>query len=174
LFYTGCGSRQTPQEILGLMTELASKLEEGGWTLRSGHAEGADWAFETGVRKRAEIYLPWPSFNADLELPDRGRIPPKRTEPQPEAYAIAAEFHPVWNALTRGAKALHARNVHQILGNDVTDPVLSEFVVGWTLHGRGRGGTGQAFRMARHFEIPTFDLARIVDAHRLRTYIDFK
>ena len=36
--YTGIGSRETPEEILEFMKEIASKLEELGWICRSGGA----------------------------------------------------------------------------------------------------------------------------------------
>lgn len=45
MFYTGIGSRQTPPEILKMMTKIATQLESKGWVLRSGGAEGADEAF---------------------------------------------------------------------------------------------------------------------------------
>lgn len=61
IFYTGVGNRDTPHEYLEKMTALASLLEKEGCILRSGGAEGADTAFENGVRSlyNKEIYLPW-------------------------------------------------------------------------------------------------------------------
>ena len=50
IFYTGVGNRDTPHEYLEKMTVLASLLEKEGCILRSGGAEGADTAFENGVR----------------------------------------------------------------------------------------------------------------------------
>lgn len=47
--YTGVGSRSTPQDIMKMMSALASKLEVEGWVLRSGAADGADTGFENGV-----------------------------------------------------------------------------------------------------------------------------
>ena len=49
-YYTGIGSRETPNEILDRMTRLGSWFSELDWVLRSGGAEGADRAFERGVR----------------------------------------------------------------------------------------------------------------------------
>ena len=65
IFYTGVGNRDTPHEYLEKMTALASLLEKEGCILRSGGAEGADTAFENGVRSlyNKEIYLPWTFFN---------------------------------------------------------------------------------------------------------------
>lgn len=50
--YTGVGSRETPREVLGQMTEVADELAGLDWTLRSGNAVGADMAFERGAPVR--------------------------------------------------------------------------------------------------------------------------
>jgi len=153
--YTGIGSRQTPLGILKVMQMLGLKLAEQEWILRSGAAPGADSAFERGARlgltqngaSRPEIYLPWEGFEG------REKKYVARTEPQHEAFSIAEEFHPNWQYLSQGAKKLHARNVHQILGFDVTNPELSKFVVCWTPDGKGKAGTGQALRIAKAYGI---------------------
>lgn len=65
--YAGVGSRETPHEILALMTDVAKILGQHGWTLRSGGARGADTAFEDGAKGfKREIYLPWRGFNGHL------------------------------------------------------------------------------------------------------------
>lgn len=172
--YTGIGSRQTPDDILRIMRCVGQDLGYLGWTLRSGCAEGADSAFEAGAwdaRLRQgvpqpELYLPWPSFREG----EREMISARSAtldQPQAEAFDIAAQFHPAWDGLKRGAKMLHARNVHQILGPDVTHPVLSRFVICWTPSGAGGGGTGQALRIAQHYDVPIFDLARADDLDRV-------
>jgi hypothetical protein len=168
-YYTGIGSRETPQDILELMEWVAHRLYVMGYTLRSGGAPGADQAFERGlseadedrdkIQAHAEIYLPWKSFEAD----SRTWIKPKREFPQEEAYELGKKYHPGWKFLTYGAMKLHARNIHQILGYDVTNPEPSEFLVCWTAGGTGGGGTGQAIRVADDFIIPIFDLANEED-----------
>lgn len=153
--YAGIGSRETPEPILVVMRNLAATLLMRGFTLRTGCAPGADQAF--AQHGSGEWYLPWPEFErrwvkkhaGDAVIYDRAT---------PAAYEIAAEHHPVWHKLSRGAQALHARNSHQILGHDIDNPVLSRFVVCWTKGGGGQGGTGQALRLAQHFEVPVFDL----------------
>ena len=164
--YTGVGSRRTPREICGLMTLLGYHLAIDGWTLRSGCASGADTSFEVGALNamfhegvsRPELYTPWAGFE------DRKPSHCYRESPQKEAYLIAAEHHPGWDHLTSGAKSLHARNVHQVLGYDVTDPQLSNFLLAWTPDGKGEGGTGQALRIANHYGVKEiYDLGK--DAH---------
>lgn len=162
-WYAGIGSRETPSGVIEMMRALGYNLAARGWCLRSGCAEGADSAFEDGAfdayfadgnRPRPELYLPWARFEG------RRSILVKRNEPQAEAFAVAEHFHPAWGRLTAGARCLHARNVHQVLGYDVTVPLLSSFVVCWTPGGAGGGGTGQALRIAAHYNVVVYDLAR--------------
>ena len=158
--YTGIGSRSTPNKILRQMEQIAVRMREIGWMLRSGHAPGADQAFERGAFGQAQIFKPWASF--EHEVPVLGA--PFHT-PTHEAYVIAAEFHPRWKFLTRGAKMLHARNSHQILGPFLNDPV--KFVVCWTPDGKASGGTGQAMRIAESEGIPIYNL---FDLERTREF----
>lgn len=156
-FYTGIGSRETPEDILLYMRQAASSLASDGWTLRSGGADGADSAFEEGAKESArfhnelpkmEIYLPWKNFNKN---------PSPLFEPTKEALELASQFHPAWWNCSYGAKRLHARNGHQVLGLDLKTP--SEFVVCWTKAALFQGGTAQAMRIATHHKIPIYNLA---------------
>lgn len=148
--YAGIGSRETPEPILDYMRRAARRLGDLGWVLRSGGAGGADSAFESGLREShpREIWLPWPGFS--------GRS--GSLLPSPEAFTLAATFHPAWDKLSRGGTALHARNCHQILGGSLDQPV--RMVLCWTKEGKGSGGTGQALRIAKHHSIPIFDLGK--------------
>lgn len=145
-YYTGIGSRQTPPRILEEMTKLAREFRERGWTLRSGGAAGADAAFERGAGAK-EIYLPWRGFNGNSS---------ELWPPSEEAFQRAQRFHPAWYRCSDGAKKLHARNAHQVLGLDLNTP--SKVVVCWTLDGNLVGGTAQALRIAEHYGIPVFNL----------------
>ena len=145
-YYAGIGSRETPQEFLEFFTKLAKFLYSKGYTLRSGGANGSDRAFEIGAKNKKEIYLPWVGFNGNSS---------KLVVKDVRAFKIASKYHPRWNYLSQGAKLLQARNSHQILGWDLNTP--SDFVICWTKGGKGQGGTGQALRLARGYNIPIFD-----------------
>lgn len=148
--YAGIGSRRTPAGVLDTMARIAGFLARRGFVLRSGGAEGADLAFERGADAAGgdkAIYLPFPAFNAN---------PSPLHTPSAPAMALAERFHPAWHRCSPAARKLHARNGHQILGDDLASPV--DFVVCWTEGGRGEGGTGQALRIARAFGIAVFDL----------------
>lgn len=165
-YYTGIGSRSTPSDICELMTQIARSFAGAGLILRSGHAEGADQAFELGAQGKAEIYLPWNGFNNLDDGEWIGDGPIVFSNPWQKAYDIAAIFHPAWKRCGTGARSLHARNVHQVLGRDLDHPILSSGVVCWTpdgsLDGQGPrcGGTGQALRIASAYGVHVTNLAR--------------
>lgn len=155
-YYAGIGSRETPEDVQDLMAAIAVVAARQGMILRSGAAEGADSAFEKGadaIRGPKEIFLPWNNFN--------GRHGGERWVEVgvcERSLEIAKEYHPNWSALREGGRKLMARNVYQILGSDLQSPV--ELVICWTKNGNGRGGTGQALRIARDMNIPIHDLGK--------------
>lgn len=163
--YSGIGSRETPQDVCDDMTAVARVLEARGLTGRSGAADKADTAFEKGAMEtgdRFETYLPWASFDKrPAEMIGRKAKPilmDRATEAR--AREIASRFHPAWDALRRdgtpvltdGMKALHTRNVPQVLGKDLNTPVAA--VLCYTVDGEASGGTGQAMRMSASFGLP--------------------
>lgn len=164
--YAGIGSRTTPVEILDQITNIAAKLSEEGWTLRSGGAVGADNAFQLGAAYMGgskEIMLPWDGFNGQWQDNKSIYCPINQM-----SLELAEKFHPAWHHCTPAAKKLHARNCHQILGFDLRSPV--EMVICWTENAARQGGTGQALRIAEHYKIPIFDLADPTALDRLNEF----
>jgi hypothetical protein len=172
--YAGIGSRRTPPVVLELMVELGRLLAARGWTLRTGGAEGADTKFLSGALlwwpAGYELYLPWAGFS--------DQAPATLEEPTERALEIAARYHPRWALLNHGARMLHARNVHEILGADCAQPV--RMVICWTPdgsldgHGSDSGGTGGALRVAVG-EAPgaeIINLARDDHWNRLASFAD--
>ena len=160
--YAGIGSRQIPPNISTLMTEIGSFAAQQGYVLRSGGANGADSAFERGcdlVGGKKEICLPWSGFNKRWET--------YSTSPSYQADTLAATIHPTYNRLSVPAKKLIGRNMHQILGINLDDPV--EFVLCWTPDGcesiweysRKTGGTGSAISVAFQNLIPVYNLFHV-------------
>lgn len=149
MIYAGIGSRETPQEVLSEFKTLAIALAFKRLILRSGRAEGADSAFEDGCDEghgKKEIYLPWPRFNNSTST----------LIVQPgKAFEIAETYHPAWSRLPEGAKKLHARNSHQILGWELDTP--ADFIVCWTKGGKMIGGTSQALRLAKDHDVVIFN-----------------
>jgi len=152
IYYAGIGSRETPEEVLHYFTRLGAFFARKGFTLRSGGAQGADAFFEKGCDKGLglkEIYLPWKGFEGSKST---------LIVSNPKAFEIGEKFHPYWANLSDGAKKLQARNTHQVLGVDLGTP--GNFLICWTAGGKGRGGTGQAIRLAKNYNIPVFDAGR--------------
>ena len=181
--YTGVGSRETPPEILELMTKVARMLARGQWTLRTGGAVGADQAFELGWvhdlqnagKALAEIYLPWEGYEKhSRDMMFGCNILP--CEENPEKYLIAEEMaaavHPNWGACKQGARKLHTRNVYQVLGRNLKTP--SKFLLAWTKltkAGNPTGGTATAIRLAESYDIPCFNLAIPAHLARVQTWV---
>ena len=142
-FYTGVGSRNTPSDILAVMTTVANKLSRCGYVLRSGGATGADTAFARGSLQ-SEIYRP--------------------EHATPESLKLAASVHPAWNRCSEYAKKLHARNCFQVLGRNLDTP--SDFLLCWTpdgctgKHNRSisTGGTATAIVLAEQRKIRVYNL----------------
>lgn len=165
-FYAGIGSRETPYDVRCQMAIIGTELRKKGYTLRTGGADGADAAFLGVARGKVELYLPWPGFNGhsghskgivcgnDLTL-----------------RVIAKSHHPRWGALSDGAKKLMTRNVAQVLGLHPLISEMSEFVICWTPEGKGGGGTGQAIRIARAYDVPVYDLALEANREKVKELI---
>ena len=152
-YYCGVGPREIPEDVCERMTKLASILERKGWVLRSGGAKGADKAFEKGIKDRVnkkEIFL------GNCETPMWTNI-------------FTDFFHPNPPALTPNARNLMNRNALQILGLDGNSPV--EFIVCWTKNGKMVGGTAQAMRIAKYFNIPIYNFFREEDIDSLKKLI---
>lgn len=156
--YAGIGSRETPGEVLAEMATFAARMAARGWICRSGGADGADTAFEQAVPPEAmQLMLPWRGFNGR----QLGHVLGESAEQIKRAMQIAAAHHPAWGRCSLGARRLHARNVMQVLGPDLSSP--SEFIACWArghrLDAEGRvadvpGGTGMAVRIAATHGIP--------------------
>lgn len=157
MYYAGIGSRATPEDHRENFTNIAQSLEQVGFTLRSGGAEGADTAFAVGTNKR-EIYIPWWGFNQIRTKNDKTIITMDDVEPALlfQGRKLFEAYHPNPKACTPVAQILHIRNGFQVLGRDLATPV--KFVLCWTPDGKGGGGTGQAIRIAKGHNIPVFDM----------------
>ena len=183
--YAGVGNRRTPPAILGRMFAIAEDLARRGFVLRSGHADGADIAFERGAHAgAAEIFLPWPGFNSSIgPVSARHRY---YSSPSEAALRDWIRFHPNPAACLQAASKLHARNLHELMGYAYTlagrnfpPGAAGDFVVCWTPDGAERasqcsaatGGTGTVIRAADHFRVPVFNLARPGRADELQRFL---
>ncbi len=161
-YYAGIGSRETPKELEEDCKAIAVALGEAGLTLRSGGAIGADTYFEDGAEGfPMEIYLHKGDGEFSLDNMDDDIVK--------EAEAIARRFHKRHHTWSTNTKKLMTRNTFQVLGKDLKTP--SKFIVCWTEDGKASGGTGQAMRIAKHYNIPIFNLKNETDVLNLRDLI---
>lgn len=155
--YTGIGSRNTPIEIAILMTKIATYLERKGYTLRSGGANGADVAFEKGVKnsRNKEIYLPDIGFNKNTS---------NLCHVRPEAMCMSSYHHEYWKGFKDYTKKLMGRNAYQVLGYDLNMP--TDFIICYTQDGcehsdtrtMATGGTGLAISIGTQLNIKVYNL----------------
>jgi hypothetical protein len=147
----GIGSRETPPHILKEMFTIGDFCRSNKIYIRSGHAAGADSAFEEGAQEYCIAYLPWITFQSDTVSEAKRYTPTDQEFIALESHA--ALYHPAWNRLSSSVKKLMARNSAQILGKNLDRPVEC-----WTSDGEASGGTGQALRIAKALDIPIFNM----------------
>lgn len=169
LHYAGIGSRVTPNDVCRLMSRLSARLEQLGFILRSGGAVGADIAFEQGISdpRRMKIYRPYDEYGEeDLTLMAE-HIEMFHPKPWTLEGRRSTRGDGSWSSVRR----LMGRNTFQILGTTAEQRArvpASSFVICWTQDGAelpletsaSTGGTGQAIKIAAHYEVPVFNLAR--------------
>lgn len=172
-FYSGVGSRETPESMLLLMELIAELLCSLGFRGRSGAAPGADSAFRRGVRRSDqygdvgfEDYLPdHQMFNKE----EFGWVTPNQEErifdarmfdAYEESCQLALSARGSWNGLGRGGILLHSRNPMQVLGGSLKLP--SKFCIFYAKpkgkQGLVEGGTNTAVQVARKHDVPVFNL----------------
>jgi hypothetical protein len=174
--YAGIGSRRISASETATISSLASSLKDR-FTLYSGHAEGADQAFESGAGEESVVWLPFESFCTEVPIYGKSYVMGN----SPAGIQSAMRFHPRGKMLHLGARAMMSRNHHQIFGLPPGHPKVS-FVVCCAIQGcddetrdfllsrfgevDGRkmvessvhGGTGQAVRAASYFDIPVVNI----------------
>lgn len=143
---------------------LAFNSAKNGYCLRSGGAEGADLIAEKAYalamskgfanEKQIEIFHPWKSFGSKNPLYNLYKIP-KELGQEEILKEVLDPSHFQSLKKSRGAFALHKRNVNQILGENLDSSVSC--VICWTKSGKPEGGTATAIKLALNFNIPVYN-----------------
>lgn len=172
MYYTGIGSRETPEHVCNLMTKVAEKLSKSGWILRSGGAQGADKAFLDGCMGRTENYIPWRGFG------DFGGTIPNLDVNWSLLQNIANLNPLIYKPTTRsldkykGFWKLQARNVSQILGLNLDSPSKFCILYAPTTATGVIGGTNTAYQVAVQNNVPCFNLFIKDDYDRLSKFVE--
>ena len=153
--FAGIGNRDTPLFFADLLTKVGKRLSDDGYFWATGGSGRADEAC-MNVSVKGFVYPPWDRFNG---LRMRHALPKK-------AFDKAKEFCDHWDNMTRGPRALHARNMMIITGpyidvNDAVDLVICYTRDGCDSHAsrnKGTGGTGSAISYADSLGIPIVNL----------------
>lgn len=167
IYYAGIGSRKISVEEELYITGLAKRFSEQWFILYSGHADGADMAFEKGADPdKSVIWLPWNDFNGKL-YSKKAFVVGGRND-----RIDTLKYHPNYKSLSRGSKALMIRNSFQVLGDPPVYPMV-DFIVCCANEIRGEisGGTAQAIRLAKIYSIPYFNIRYIHNRNKLTEYI---
>jgi hypothetical protein len=157
--YAGIGSRDISSKELEVILRLSKKLSER-YICYSGNAPGADENWQRGSEGRCVIFLPWRDFNAE-SYPPSNSLAYFVVGNEPEGLESISKFHQNPQGLTRGGRALMARNYYQIMGYDKF-PRVSFVVCCADFNAKGSilGGTGQACRIAKSLKIPIFNIRK--------------
>jgi hypothetical protein len=162
-YYGGVGSRETPDPILLLFARIGRTLCDQGFGLSSGDAIGADYAFYVGARLSENfanvpqrIFLSRNGFQGRYEDRSKGFIDASRNEAHwQQAMGIAEQARGGFYNLTPGGIALHTRNVFQIMGEQLDEPVRAVYLYA-TPHptqDKVSGGTNTAYKIAKQCNI---------------------
>jgi hypothetical protein len=161
-FYTGIGSRETPLDVQSDLRNIAIRLAELSFTLRSGGARGADRAFQHGaesVHGETAIYRAKGKFKHMIPAwcfeEVKRHMPPDR---------------PPFDSMDEHTRKLLARNMLQVLGEDGESP--SEFLVCWTPAGLTDGGTGYALRCAVAHGVPNYNLRNPIEGVAFQGFLE--
>lgn len=146
------GSRNAPNHILDIATELGIKLAQQGREMWSGGAIGMDSAFEQGYIKSGRsdlmnIILPINGFNGKYDNSSNYSSVLGYDERLLQiADDMINEIHPHYNKLNGFSYFAHIGNCFQVLGKNLDTPTLECFLYA-PVDGNGvKGGTRKALR----------------------------
>lgn len=174
LKYGGVGSRDTPQDIQRIMSDLGCALCNVGYLGMSGEADGADFAFHEGARsspRYSEVgfaaFLPFNPMTVKRQpapvfedwahgIYDASQFP-NFDQANELAFRARGSFH----GLYEKGIALHTRNAYQVLSPTLQNPVRR--LICWaeptgSNSGRVRGGTNTAVQIALSHNVPVVNL----------------
>lgn len=179
MFYTGVGSREQSEKEAKRIIKVGAWLDRLGYSLRSGHAKGADHCFELGMLthtkclETSEIYLPSPGFNRGANDERVDYIVGSQLDNLDEAREILRTVMPWIDKVKGFALDAHTRNVYQVLGKDLDNP--SNLLVAcsdWDKPGISvKGGTRTAWALAKENSVPSFNIRYIDEWDKLVAWL---
>lgn len=175
MIYAGIGPRNTPERVRDFMTTLGAELERMGFILSSGDGIGADQAWAEEVKpENTRIFLA-----GTKPLVPHGIVP----DFEQDQWAFANEHfqkHRGGLSLTSQSayvQYLFMRNLNILVGANIYEPVLVDFVAYWydkDCPNGWAGGTGHTVSMARSPElnIPCFNINIVKEQEAMEEFIN--
>ena len=152
------GTGSQPIGPLRLMIHLGKLITEVGSVVQSGHADGADLAFEFGANlgdpRNMVVCLPWRSYNSQYSPGEAQVFVIGELLDSHQAYymAEAEKYHPAWKHLKQPVRLLMARNM--MIANEASCGLT------YLNHSRqGGGGSGHAYRALTARGVPVVDFS---------------
>lgn len=158
-FYVGCGSSNTPEEILRLMRGVAAVLARKGMKLRSSETGPADRAFIQGSGGERYCFIPFD----DPAKPTLWGIP-SEGQPGSPYYAFARKLNPGFMMLPKLERQWEIVANSLVYGSSGTD--IAKLLVCWTPDGAtcpaeftsDTGHVGRYLKAAHAAGVPVFNL----------------
>lgn len=139
------GSREPTAEQKRLARILIQHVLDKGAIVNTGGADGIDNLAMTMAQDKCQVYLPWWSYNQE-KIPASAKKVVYSPVTHNKWNKSVNKFHPNPHILTRGSRALHARNFGIIEAADL--------VIAFPSLKPGGGGTGQGIRIAQYLKKP--------------------
>lgn len=155
IYFAGIGSRDITNSDISKINQIKTFLLENvdNVTIISSNADGSDIEWQRNFNHYS--ILPWNNFNFQSFKPDNYYT---LNDLDFEAYTSVNDYHPNPEVLTTGAIKLMARNYLQIYPPIKKDGVNFVIYIADESQGKVMGGTGQAVRIAKSNNIPTYNL----------------
>lgn len=162
LYYAGSGAINAPENIIRLMSDIASYMENKGYVLRSCGMEGSDTAFEFGVKS------------------DKNRIIYTINDVIQENIDMAYNIYPYQDRVVNGDKYAGMKII-QSLGKCLTKPI--SLCIVWTESKaitlkeslkkyKTTGNCGILIGICEYYKIPIYNLAVNEHYNRIRRIIN--
>lgn len=168
--YAIIGTRNPTEKQFERVRKLSRFLVKRGHHIRTGGAKGVDEAAMVGAASvdasKLHVFLPWDGYNKEI-IPEGANLYLYEEDSCPNWHASVDRYHPNAKNLTRGPRALHARNYGIVM---FPDPV--EAVIALPKSVADEGGTGQGMRIALGENVPLYNIIISDEWARLKTILD--
>ena len=161
--YAGIGSRDLRDSELSFVRLMGAFMARESWELVTGAAIGCDQAFAIGalsVRGKVTLVLPWPNYESRwVNWARKAGAQVETVLPTDSEAWKSVNWHPNTDRLTKGVRALMARNYTIFMGHMNQRRVDLAIVFPKVNKWGNLGSTGQGLRICDKRSIKIRDLA---------------